>query len=908
MDAWQVVRDCIDAQDRARLIKAVSALSEDERREVGAWLPGYLKEKRAEGERARRWLWRGAAVWRIAGAACLSGAAQVAAWLNRRDLPEEFPRGKGNEHTVLTRVLLARPEKWRRDLAVRLVSGLRLPRGGRGAVAGWDLAVALVRATGVEPPENDAFVAEWVLRLGDRHGFKSGVAQGQAGGQESFERFAVERALRDPLLDHMVERLFRADGVAAGLEEQIWGAETGSSISILTALSAIGRLKRQALLDGCVGRMLGGGERSEVEPFGRLWEALEPSTAEIPARDLVRLLPASPVSVAEIAVTALRRLDDERSLDDDFFAEAVAALAFRPERKLVGLALTWVGHAVRMAPRRADAGLAAVAAVLGHEMINVQERAVKLAVRLAKIAGESGRAAIREAAPMVPGEMRARLAAAYGDIPVETGRETALESVAVPAPVLMVTAPPALGPPLGSPDEVVRELTSLSWDSTWSTMERVLAGLVEWTHRDRPAMCEALRPWRATAWPEPVAGYPYSDYTLIGLDEGWHSLLRRLALAIVSPADSAHVTATVPDVRLRRSERLPFDVFGDRRVRELVLLVESGGTMPLLLATPTSGTGHIDPDTLVARMRALEAAGADPLEADFHQALLRLPRSIAPAALTRASALTSPRGRELASWLAAGGIPDPEVRCLIKQHNNSWHRGIRSRVVSPEAALPDPIRQVLTFHSSDESGIPIQSVYSWPAMAPSHREVVAAYPAQFLTAFTDYSDPHTAVLLSLAQTDGPVGQAMATALVAGMGHARHEERAWAVEALVTLVARDQAPTREIAEAVVTLVEADFVKLNRVAAALDAAIDGGAAVVVWEILAEVLTRFLPQPGTKPRTALSDLLAVATRAVTQTGPSTAPAPPALATAAGRPATSRFAQEARRLHHTLAGFAVE
>ncbi|SNS25923.1 hypothetical protein SAMN05216276_1006196 [Streptosporangium subroseum] len=75
------------------------------------------------------------------------------------------------------------------------------------------------------------------------------------------------------------------------------------------------------------------------------------------------------------------------------------------------------------------------------------------------------------------------------------------------------------------------------------------------------------------------------------------------------------------------------------RFSELYLALREGTLPPVLLATPTALSGHLDPDVLVDRLAACAAAAVEPLSADLLQALLRLPRGAHPGAAAR------PRGR-----------------------------------------------------------------------------------------------------------------------------------------------------------------------------------------------------------------------------------------------------------------------
>ncbi|MFC7639767.1 DUF6493 family protein [Streptosporangium lutulentum] len=73
-----------------------------------------------------------------------------------------------------------------------------------------------------------------------------------------------------------------------------------------------------------------------------------------------------------------------------------------------------------------------------------------------------------------------------------------------------------------------------------------------------------------------------------------------------------------------------------RRCAEVLAALTAGELPPILLATPTSATGHLDPAEFLNRLEAVEAAGGKPLPADFQQALLRLPRTADPEIVARA--------------------------------------------------------------------------------------------------------------------------------------------------------------------------------------------------------------------------------------------------------------------------------
>ncbi|MFG3436178.1 DUF6493 family protein [Nonomuraea sp. NPDC047897] len=897
MNPWREVLDRIEAGDNAGLVEFLDGLGDVGRHAVAVQLPGHLSERLAAGWQARWELRDEAAGYRLAGAACLGGAAQVATWLNRRELRDAA--GRTDAERIL-RLLRRRPEGWRRDLAVRLVERLRLPRGRAGwrwtgGMPGWHLAAGLILQTGAEPPANDAFTAGWVLRM------------------------AAEREVPrpdDPLLDLMVARLFHAAGVAAGLTwSQVRESRTRDSghdiVTALVTMSGDGRLKRQDLLDGCLTRFLSGAAADELAPFVAMWRQLAPEAAEIPALEFTRLLPSAPPVLAQLALDELRRADRAGLLDGELFGEAVQALAYRPERKHVTAALKWIADTASRV-RSGDA-LIALATAFSHEAPAVRDRAVRLALNLGTrhapgIASDDplvpGWEAVREAAATLPGDLRERVAAVFGEVAAPADEQPA----APPAPVARPL--PALPPPIETPDQLADELSRPAWPEEPAVLEGVLAALVALTHRDREAVLEALRPWWRTAWPQPFDAHRYVHGW--GYDRAVRSLLHRCALAVVSPADSRALTVSLDAyTRPHPVQDPPLHQFVQRRFREVIDLFERGGTVPVLLATPTSPTGHVDPETLLERLELLD--GAEPLPADLDQALLRLPRLVAgphdpaapgdplpwvPALAVRAEEIGTEAGRRLAAWLRAGGLPHPAVWCTRKSvstvygKTSTWN----TRII-PAAVVPDAIAGLLATGRS--TGYPDDTAW-WPWTMPSHREVVAAH---LLPVAAAYGEPGPAdALAALAHGDGPLGEATATALTMVMGHRRPERRAAATDAIVTLAGRGDLPGfgGVLGNVVGRAVRAGLVKLNRVNTVLQEATEAGAGT--WPVLAAALEVLLPEPGSKAPAGLGELLATAVRSAVLAG--ARGDVPGLAALAARKGASRTGEEARRLHHHLTG----
>ncbi|GAA2304498.1 hypothetical protein GCM10010149_62760 [Nonomuraea roseoviolacea subsp. roseoviolacea] len=838
MTAWNDLYPFIRGGDVARTARLVAGLGPADRKAVAAEATEHVRKAVRGGQPG----WAGEFRHHIrplmmVGAGCLGGSAAVAAWLFRR----EFRRRRQDPNDVarILELVRDRPEPWRADLARRVAARVRLPE-----LDHWELAAALVRETGAEPPDNPAFMAGWLNEL------------------------RAESAAADPLLPVLGPRVFESDALREGFSV--------AEAMVLDELVRAGLLGRRAVLDGVVGRLLRDGQNG-LPVLANLHDWLAPDLDETASRakDYVRLLPPAPVPVAESAVARLRALDEAGRLEEELFAEAVEALTFRPEPRLLRAVLSWLGAtAGPRAAGRADVALRALAETIGHEALVLQERAVRLAVPLAPVAGEEGRAAIREAAATLPSELRERIAAAYGELP---------EEYEPAAPPLVAAPAPSLPPPVASPDELARELAGFRGQhDDASAFERLLAGLAEWSHRAPDVLREALRPW----WEHPRHSYGQN------LDDEAEHLLNRAFLAFAAPEQSRGITsANWPNGSSPHCG--PIDRLYRARAFELVAVFERGAGHPVLLATPTTGTGHVDPEVLLDRLALLEASGAEALPADLAQALLRLPRDVDAATAARARTFTSDAGRACAAWMSGDRLPDPEVSCEPYSTSDYWSTKKSVRVT---LTLP-PVEGLDTVWSHDYPELP-----NWWALAlPSHRELAAAHLLPHLAHAAEAKSGAAAVLGDLAHCAGPAGTATAYALAYGMGHADSASRSSTADALLTLAARGETPVEALGAALTELITDGYLKLNRVSATLDEAARAGGHDVVWAVAARLLAALLPADGDRPRTGLADLMAAA---ATAARPAKAQADlPALAAMAGRKGSSRVAQEARRLHRLVA-----
>ncbi|GIH99960.1 DUF7824 domain-containing protein [Planobispora takensis] len=859
MDHWDEIRNLIEKRHADRLAEQVKGLDDEARREAAARLPELLKELRGRFERWDDGLVGYAAVLRVAGAAVFGGAAAVASWLYRREFAPQWA-GPDNDVDLVLAVLADRPAGWRADLAERLVLRMRAFDD-----RGMALALALLRETGVEPPPHDPLVAGWAGRDPSRLG-------------------------SDPLLDHLLPRLFEAEGVGRVLQ---WERDPdGGWLGALLDLADEGRVRREALIDGCVRRFLLGGTALDLRFFVRLHEELDPSPAETAprARDYLSLLAASPGPVAEPAARCLRACE---GLSADELAEAWEALLFRSERKLVRAGLSWLDRSVRRAPALADAAAVPLARAFTADSFELQEKAVELAVAHASGMGEEGRAAVREAIELLPSRLGHRAAAAFAG-----GTVAEAEPAFVPPP--LPAAPERarrVEPPIESVEELSR--STVEGARSWQSWERLLAGFVTLAGRDRAGVAAVLRPRLSEMLKHPWTDGRYRQEAWERIAEWFWGAVH--ALTTTAPAEEAWrrfmptTTRTAPHLFLLH------------RAAEILRAVEEDTLPPLLLATPTHDTGHVAAAELVRRLEVIEAAGAKPLAADLQQALLRLPRTPDPEAAERAARLTSPAGRMLAAWTCPEAAIELEWRCGDqggdKGGDHDWHSRDHHHSVSLVPAVtvaPTGLPLVDLLLGVPRHWGEVHHRDWWSSMLPSHREVTAAYlMPHVLRRFWDETLVGPGQARELARAEGPAGAAFAVVLARVLGDPNMPE---SVDVLLEVAARDELPADEIGRQSGLLVAGGEVRMIDMIAALDAAARRGAHAHLWRIAAAALPVLLPAPGERPRNGLAGFVALA--AVTAEWCGARGEIPVVRDMAARRGSSGLLREVRRLHDLLTG----
>ncbi|MEV5408636.1 DUF6493 family protein [Thermopolyspora sp. NPDC052614] len=1001
MKAWQEVRDLITKRNVEALADRVIGLSDDERAEVGRRMPDLLNEIRETAtQKARKempggdaagaddWLVRANVRWsvrdaieryaellQIAGGGTTSGPAQAAAWLTRREFN---PRGTWWRHLhELVRVLTARPADWQADVARRLCGRIR-----RAEDRVVPLALAMLRATGAEPPEHDPLVVAWL---------------------------SADPVNDDPLADALLPRIFEAEGAGRALREERLTPSPSRRLALIGRWIADGRMSREEVLDGCVRRFLRGGDATDLRFFVRLHTLIDPTPQEAAkrTRDYLRLLASSPGKVAELALAQVRRTGFPDPADA---AEAIDALTFRAEAKLVRAGLSLLDERVRRSPEHAADLVPALVTAFAHDSADVQEHAVRLAVKHAAAFAPAADP-IAEAVPQLRPELGAQVAAVFGG---DASPQVAPEPF-VPSALPARSAPGPFPPPTVQMND--RYLHG------WVQSEQWLAAFVEQAGRDRAALRQSLIPvfetshphlygserWLDTHYwiaalakevispgtdpgvpdPEPVDPWEGSSFQVHvaalpddepaedpddTLEPGQAStdagdgeeaekeparafgdlpepvreeIFRQIAEIGVSaervaamrdglpgpPPDPDEPRFSVfiaycgnsplfgerqepdPAVEFRRRHRLPQPrqvspphMFLLHRLCEIYVALRQDALPPVLLATPTLLTGHLDPDVLVDRLETCANAGVEPLPADFQQALLRLPRGTHPEAAERASRIGSRAAASAAAWLAGGGMADPETgvkwayiegatEYLFEEREPEYGEQIRLRpVLRAEPTGHDLIDELLReppAYRLDDHGY---VMYWWPAILPSHREVIAVNYLPHLLYTWHHPGVYPAYLAALADADGPVVDA--TALI--LAYFLADRPTDGVPLLLRMAARGDLPVAALGRQLAFLVRRTWIKIRPVLASLTEAAHAGAHEHVWEVLRTMLPVLLPGEGERPNTTHTEAVAFAADVATWVqARGEIPAVTAFASSGRR---SQFVRECVRLRDQL------
>lgn len=772
----------------------------------------------------------------IAGAALLPNASTLAPWLLRNQSWTSWNESHDPNALVID-LLLRRDVPWLPDLSTRLAARVRPRRTREGAYR------VIVACCGENPPDSDGFI-QYLLGRGP-------TAFG-------------------PGYDALIPRLLEVVGAGSSLGSHDWPR------------FLLSRADRGVLLDGCLARLQQGGAAAEMAGFVTLHEAIGPTLDETAAhaRDYVAMLPDSRSTVATLAQEQLKWLDDAKRLDFDLLCDASRWVFGRTEKKLVRAQIAWLSKHAAAHP---DEVVLAAATLFAHESADLRGLAVKLAVKhLAKIS-DATRAELLALAEQLPADLAAQL-----------GGVTVAEEAAVLAPF----TPRPWPEPIATLDELTVEVLSLFGRNSGHieavTAERVVEALVRFAWQDREAVAAALQPaFDKYPWLGNRSTYVY-DRNHLKRDP--HSEFTDVILAAaapprpVGPLGLALAFARQWRVQLKRSRAGGVAEQLALRLREVAEGLRHS-PRPALVSTPTERSGLIDPATLAERLAKAEADGWEPWQLDLRQAFHRLPHDVDAGVF---ASLPGEAGRQLCKWLAIRTAP--EVLLAERTHTyvayNSWERSdtVARLFATVTPGLEKPERQ---WRGYQEWGPMIEW---WPAVLPAQRDVVAAYLVPHFAHRLESRGSDGPLLPLLAEADGPVGVGMHLALAYGLGAELTVNRAHAVDAVLTLEARNQLDGKPFGEIVGQLLERGDIVLNRVVPALRDAARSGAAQSVWDLVAAAL----PRLWTHNRVA--DVVELAVELAQQCKPGGEI--DGLAEVAARKGSSKAVVQAKRLVTALAG----
>ncbi|MEU8364772.1 hypothetical protein AB0C27_53050 [Nonomuraea sp. NPDC048882] len=450
---------------------------------------------------------------------------------------------------------------------------------------------------------------------------------------------------------------------------------------------------------------------------------------------------------------------------------------------------------------------------------------------------------------------------------------------------------------------------------------------------DRPAGPRGLYDGSAKAMPSRVLDIAYERMAELGVDPARIKAMRSGRPVPPPGADEPLVQVTVvfvpPRLRSFMPEPLPEHEEWRRRnylpspnqvppphdfllhrYAELLAALRDGALQPVLLATPTWMSGHLDPDVLVDRLETCAAARVEPVPSDLAQALLRLPRGRHQTAADRAAKVDSEAARSAARWLAGDGLADPECGLVWRHmvgatmvefgdtepdHFTEVRLRPVLRVTAPtghrlidEVLLREPSEWLFDQYNS--------TIGVWPAMVPSHREIVAVNLLPYLLRghWGTWAAPAEIADLELAQ--GPLGEAtaviLAYLLVSGVPDM--------IPLILRMAAKSELPAEAIGRQLALVLRRTWLQTRPAIAVLTELADAGGHHEVWRILRVLLPELLPREGQRASVTHTELVAFAADVAGWTG--ARGEIPAVAAFTGSRRTSRFAHECRRLHAQL------
>ncbi len=837
-----------------------------------------LKELRSE---VRSWDWsrwvEAARVRRalyVAGAGCHTGSAAAAAWLSGRDLLS----WRTEDGFLALRVLMDREADWRADVAHRLAAKPTVAEGS------YDLIHGLLHGTGAPVPATDGYAVGWTRRIADGE--------------------LLERLRADPQTPVLIAHVLAMREIPDLLAEPGKDGSAKRWSAALAALAEEGVIDRSEVVDLCVSRLLRGGRPRDLRfPLGML-QLVPPTPEERRDRiaDWIGMTADGTSTVAGYAQKVLTALALEGTLPGGAFAEMTAGVLFRTEKKLLRAQLTLVNKVLAKNPALAAEVLPAVAEAFGHDDTEVQERALQVVARHLKAVDGPVRRELAEAASLLGPAHRPAAEVVFGG---DLGEEEHLpyEEILPPVP-----EPQFLPGPVGTVEELMEDLLVQRRSGGAMEFELALDGLVRHAHRDREGVASRVRETFADAyWQDDASSFHLDRDHFRHGPRGTEAVLASLAGKVKPKRIRKGMNQTVP---MTSCVHGAMETTQDIRIWEIAHLI-GGGTLPLLLSTPSRHTGGIDPLELVRRLREYADAGLEPAPVDLGHALLRVRRQdpSAERAAEEAESLGSAGGARLAAWLRSENPLEAVVRFHPRGEKESGRWWLVDRILV-EMTKRATVRKEFpkAFHWLGGSLLPNarrcyhweQVPERWATLLPADRELLAACLLSSMASAVDGDSARdvTGPLTLLAEGEGQVGRAVALVLAFGLGCRDADDRLRAVDALLVLAARGDLDAAQVGRDLAWLLAERSMKPNRLADAARTAAATGAYGTVWTILSAALPPLLE--AETPMRGLGELLAIAADCAERCGASGELA--GLERHATARGTSQLVTQAKRLWNAL------
>ncbi|NUR24662.1 MAG: hypothetical protein HOV83_02215, partial [Catenulispora sp.] len=555
-----------------------------------------------------------------------------------------------------------------------------------------------------------------------------------------------------------------------------------------------GLVPRDEVLDASLRRLLRGGRLGAMQGHLAFWTGLEPTDEEIVARisSCISLLSSQTGTIARVFLASVKKVCDAGLVDVELALEAASIAVTRSEKNIVKTSLGWLDALATAHPERVAEIAGHLATAFGAQGADLQERAVKLIGKRAKALGEGDRQRlVAEAEVYLAPDLAATLAELLG-----------LEQDVAPAeagyPDVAPYEPRPLPPPIGSPAELAEELAALMHGVPAEAMvvERVLEAFVAFSRTDADALGEAVAPVVERQ-------RPGLEWLLANYPQTPRVALFRLAEAAAGMDESAkrkphraRVHQLWPRVRKQkmgyssvRSRTSPAD-FLILRAAEISAALGLAD-LPPLVSVPTAANGIVDPQVLAERLRECESKGWAPLEADFHQALLRLPADCGDVDV---AGFTSEAGRRFAAWVAGDRVelPDAELPVPVNREQIRYEAGrrtLRNQLARKHVSHPTTLLELVPGvwsepeHQHDESNWDV----CWPAVLPSRPDLVALALSGGVDWYTAPPSPESTI--ALAELDDPVHAGTHAVIAARLVDQDARLRASGVDAALVLAAR-----------------------------------------------------------------------------------------------------------------------